>query len=199
MFVDDRTAALLEYYLGRKGFSTRRSGPDRFWESTPGNYCIVASPLWDPDAKTFVDEVIRMMSAYRLPAGQRLWVMHLGAPGDPTREFLRRFDGAVIADRFGDILVFQVWPQAKSEGSPSDSGGSNQSLSSRQQQAASPGRPVSTLPEPSHLLAVASSSRASGRGEPTNLAASWSLSSGWRSDQARRQQTIRDQVLFSGQ
>jgi len=40
--------------------------------------------------------------------------MHLGLAGDPTRELLRRFDGTVIRDRLGGILVFQVCSQMES-------------------------------------------------------------------------------------
>lgn len=109
VFVDGRTEALLDYYLGRRGFSTRRVGPDGFWESNPGEDCLVADPLWDPDARTFVDDLLRMENDYQIPTGQRLYVAHLGAQGDPTRELIRRFDGNVTRKRFGDILLFTVW------------------------------------------------------------------------------------------
>jgi len=111
VFADARMEALLGYYLGRGAFSTGRRGIEHFRESSPAQYCIVASPLWDPDARTFVDEVERMIRVYRVPAGQPVWVTRLGLEGDPTRELFRRFDGAVFPERSGSVLIFQVWPR----------------------------------------------------------------------------------------
>lgn len=116
VFADARMGALLGYYLGRGAFSTGRRGLERFWESNAGHYCIVVSRLWDPDARTFVDEIERMIRVYRVPAGQPFWVTHLGLPAEPTRELFRRFDGAVFPKRFGEVLVFEVWPQEEVRG-----------------------------------------------------------------------------------
>jgi hypothetical protein len=112
VFADARMGALMGYYLGRGEFNTGRRGLEHFRESNAGRYCIVASPLWDPDAGTFVDEVERMIRAYQVPAGQAFWVLRLGLEGDPTRELLRRFDGAVIRERSGEVLFFEIWPRS---------------------------------------------------------------------------------------
>jgi hypothetical protein len=125
VFADSRMGALLGYYLGRGEFSTVRTVLEPFWESDTGHYCIVVSRIWDPDARTFVDEIERMIKVYRVPAGQPFWVTHLGLPADPTRELFRRFDGGVIPARFGEVLLFEVWPQEESDAAASRPAGSD--------------------------------------------------------------------------
>ncbi len=117
IFADSRTAALLDYYLSRRAFSTRRVGRDWFWESSPDHYCIVASPLWDPDAKTFVDEFERMIRVYRLSVGQRLWVVRLGPEYDPAGALSLRLPTSIFPTRlkFGDLSIVEVWLDDVSE------------------------------------------------------------------------------------
>jgi len=109
VFTDSRMGAVLRYYLGRNELSTETYVPERFWESNAGNYCLIASPLWDPGSKAFVDEAERMIQVYGGSVGQHFWVAHLGSVGDPTMELFRRFDGTVVRNRVGDLSLFEVW------------------------------------------------------------------------------------------
>ena len=109
IFTDSRLGSVLRYYLGRNELSTETYVPERFWESSAGSYCLIASPLWEPGAKAFVDEAERMIQVYGGSVGQHFWVAHLGSVGDPTMELVRRFDGTVVRKGIGDLSLFEVW------------------------------------------------------------------------------------------
>lgn len=112
IFTDYRTGAVISYYLGRDESNIQRSGLDSFREAEAGSYCIVHSPLWTPDPKGFGDEVERLIRVYRLPPGQRFWVIRSGLEFDLPRELSRRFPGCVfpVLPRLGDMSIAEVWP-----------------------------------------------------------------------------------------
>jgi len=112
LFTDYRTGAVLSYYLARNSLNTERPGLDHFWERDAGSYCLVRSPIWAPDLKSFGDEVERLTRAYRLPPGQRFWVIRNGWEFDLVPLLSRRFPGSVfpVLPRFGDMSIAEVWP-----------------------------------------------------------------------------------------
>ena len=111
LFADHQTGTVLSYYLGRDAFNTDRAGLDSFRERNAGGYCLVDSPLWVPGAKGFGDELERMIRVYRLPAGQRLWVVCLGSDYDPAKVVSVRLPSAVFPSslRFGNLSIIEVW------------------------------------------------------------------------------------------
>lgn len=112
IFADYRTEAMLSYSLGRQGSSLEKPSPGGFWEKEAGSYCIVRSPLWTPDPKTFCDEVERLITSYGLAGGDRFWVVRWGLEYDMTRELSRRFPGSIfpVLPREGDMSVVEFWP-----------------------------------------------------------------------------------------
>ncbi len=115
LFTDHRSKVLLSYYLGRDKVSTERFGPLRFWDEDVGPYCVVASPLWTPDAKRFGEEAERFRRVYRPPAGRPFWAVRLGTEFEPVSA-LRHFPGSVFpVPRAGNVCIAEVWPREGSE------------------------------------------------------------------------------------
>ena len=110
LFTDHRSKVLLSYYLGRDKVSTERFRPLRFWEEDVGPYCVVASPLWTPDAKSFGEEAERFLRDYRPPAGQPFWAVRFGTEFEPISA-LGHFPGSVFpVPRAGSVCIAEVWP-----------------------------------------------------------------------------------------
>jgi Predicted membrane protein len=115
LFTDHRSKVLLSYYLDRDKRSTERFGPLRFWEEDVGPYCVVATPLWTPDAKRFGEEAERFLRVYRPPAGQPFWAVRLGAEFQPISA-LGHFPGSVFpVPQAGSVYIAEVWPREESE------------------------------------------------------------------------------------
>jgi hypothetical protein len=112
LFADYRTAAVLSYYLGWREHDPERQGPERFWETDTGAYCLVRSQFWTPGPKLLGDEVDRLIKVYRLPPNQRFWVIRQGGEYDLAWELARRFPGSVfpVLPRLGDMSAVEIWP-----------------------------------------------------------------------------------------
>lgn len=111
--MDRRAGTVLDYYLGRDAWSTARPGREGFWESSAGGYRIIGSPIWNFTGYRLGTELQRLVTVYRLPAGQVVWVMNVESDLDAAHEVSRRFPGASLplAFRFGEIsLVEAVLP-----------------------------------------------------------------------------------------
>jgi hypothetical protein len=100
LFADNRTGALLSYYLGKDDFNRLIPGRGRFWESRVGNYRLIGSPIWSFDERTFVPELRRLIQEYRLPTGQVLWVVQIGSEYSPAFELSREYPAAVVPQTF---------------------------------------------------------------------------------------------------
>ncbi len=112
LFTDFRTGAVLSYYLAPHELNTEIPGLDHFWERDAGSYCLVRSPLWTPDPKSFGDEVERLIRVYRPPPGQRFWVIRSGWEYDVASALSRRFPGSVfpVLPRLRAMSIAEVWP-----------------------------------------------------------------------------------------
>lgn len=96
LFMDLETGRVLDYYLGRKAWTTPGTGLQDFWESSAGGYRIVGSPFWNATEYVLGNELKRFIEVYRIPAGQVIWVVHLGPGYDLSSAVSRRFPGAVL-------------------------------------------------------------------------------------------------------
>ncbi len=96
LFMDLETGSILEYYLERKAGSIPRAGLQDFWESSAGGYRIVGAPFWNATEYVLGNELQRFVEVYRIPAGQLIWVIHIGPGYDPSAAVSRRFPGAVL-------------------------------------------------------------------------------------------------------
>lgn len=96
LFMDLETGRVLDYYLGRKAWTTPGTGLQDFWESSAGGYRIVGSPFWNATEYVLGNELRRFVEVYRIPAGQVIWVVHLGPGYDLSSAVSRRFPAAVL-------------------------------------------------------------------------------------------------------
>jgi hypothetical protein len=96
LFMDLETGRVLDYYLGRKTWTTPGTGLQDFWESSAGGYRIVGSPFWNATEYVLGNELKRFVEVYRIPAGHVLWVVHLGPGYDLSSAVSRRFPEAVL-------------------------------------------------------------------------------------------------------
>ncbi len=112
LFTDSRTGVVLSYYLAPHELNTEIPGLDHFWERDAGSYCLVRSPLWTPDPKSFGDEVERLIRVYRPPPGRRFWAIRSGWEYDVASALSRRFPGSVfpVLPRLRAMSIAEVWP-----------------------------------------------------------------------------------------
>ncbi len=96
LFMDLETGRILEYYLAGKAGAMPRIGPQGFWESSAGGYRIVGSPMWNPTEYLLGNELRRFVEGYRIPAGQAIWLIHLGRRFNLSSAVSGQFPGAVF-------------------------------------------------------------------------------------------------------
>jgi len=110
LFVDDRAFIVLDYYLGRNSWSTRRPGLQRFWESSVGGYRVIGSWIWNFTGHQLGAELQRLAEVYRLPSHQVVWLINVESEIDPVPEVSRRFPEATfpVLRRFGDTSLIKV-------------------------------------------------------------------------------------------
>ena len=110
LFMDLETGRILDYYLERKAWTALRTGLQGFWESSAGGYRIVGSPFWNASEYLLGNELLRFVEVYRIPAGQAIWLIHVGSDYNLSSVVSRRFPGAVfrLVSRFDEIAVVEV-------------------------------------------------------------------------------------------
>ncbi len=110
LFMDLETGRILDYYLERKAWTALRTGLQGFWESSAGGYRIVGSPFWNASEYLLGNELQRFVEVYRIPAGQVIWLIHVGSDYNLSSVVSRRFPGAVfrLVSRFDEIAVVEV-------------------------------------------------------------------------------------------
>ena len=96
VFMDLEAGRILDYYLGRKAWTRPGTGLQDFWESSAGGYRIVGSPIWNATEYVLGNELRRFVEVYRIPAGQVIWVIHVGPGYDLSSAVARRFPGAAL-------------------------------------------------------------------------------------------------------
>jgi hypothetical protein len=96
LFMDLETGRILDYYLERKAWTALRTGLQGFWESSAGGYRIVGLPYWNATEYMLGNELQRFVEVYRIPAGQVIWVIHIGPGYDLSSAVSRRFPGMVL-------------------------------------------------------------------------------------------------------
>lgn len=109
LFGDRHSGLTLSYYLG--GSDYFRENPRRlpFWKSGAGGYRLIGSYAWVFNPNRFASELERLIEAYRLPPGQRVWIVHLGREIDPALVLSERFPGAVARKfQFGEIAIVEA-------------------------------------------------------------------------------------------
>jgi hypothetical protein len=110
LFMDLETGRILDYYLERKAWTALRTGLQGFWESSAGGYRIVGSPFWNASEYLFGNELQRFVEVYRIPAGQVIWLIHVGSDYNLSSAVSQRFPGAVfrLVSRFDEIAVVEA-------------------------------------------------------------------------------------------
>ena len=110
LFMDLETGRLLEYYLERKAWTMHGQGLQDFWESSAGGYRIRGTPMWNTTEYLLGNELQRFVDVYRIPAGQAIWVIHVGPGYNLASAVSRRFPGAVIraASRLDELSFVEA-------------------------------------------------------------------------------------------
>jgi 4-amino-4-deoxy-L-arabinose transferase-like glycosyltransferase len=96
LFMDLEAGRVIDYYLERKAWTMPGTGLQGLWESSAGGYRIVGSPIWNATEYILGIELQRFVEVYRIPAGQVIWVVHVGPRFDLSSSVSRRFPGAVL-------------------------------------------------------------------------------------------------------
>ena len=96
LFMDFEAGCILEYYLGQKGGTAPDPRLQDFWVSAAGGYRIVGSPIWNATEYVLGNELKRFVEVYRIPAGQAIWLIHVGPRYDLPSAVSRRFPGAAL-------------------------------------------------------------------------------------------------------
>lgn len=94
LFMDLEAGNILDYYLEPK--ARTRTGLQGFWESSAGGYRVVGSQIWNATGYLLGKELQRFVEVYRIPAGQVIWVIHVGPRYDLSSAVSRPFPGAVL-------------------------------------------------------------------------------------------------------
>lgn len=110
LFADFHSGLTLSYYLGGSDYFRENSPRGPFWKSSAGGYRLTGSYRWAFNAAQLASELERLGAVHRLPAGQEVWIIHVGPEIDPARVMGERFPGATVGRRFrfGDISIVQT-------------------------------------------------------------------------------------------
>jgi hypothetical protein len=94
--MDQEAGLVLDYYLERKAWTIPGNGLQGFWEGSAGGYRLVGTRIWNATKYQLGNELQKFVEAYRLPAGQPIWVTHVGPNFDLPPAVSQHFPGAVV-------------------------------------------------------------------------------------------------------
>jgi hypothetical protein len=110
LFADFHSGLTLSYYLGGSDYFRENSPRGPFWKSSAGGYRLVGSYEWAFSAPGLASELRRLGEVHRFPAGQRIWIVHVGREIDPARVIAERYPAVAVGRslRFGQIAIVEA-------------------------------------------------------------------------------------------
>jgi hypothetical protein len=110
LFADFHSGLTLSYYLGGSDYFRANSPRGPFWKSSAGGYRLVGSYEWAFSAPGLASELRRLVEVHRFPAGQRIWIVHVGREIDPARVIAERYPAVAVGRslRFGEIAIVEA-------------------------------------------------------------------------------------------
>jgi hypothetical protein len=108
LFTDSHTGLTLSCHLGGSDFFRENPVPTHFWKISAGGYRLTGPYIWAFNANRFSSELRRYID--RLPAGQTVWIVHIGREIDPAVLISREYPGAALPHRFrfGEIAIVEA-------------------------------------------------------------------------------------------